>query len=81
MKSDEYGKFLGKLKEQIISARQRAYQTVNRQLVELYLHIGKSIYEKIEISKWGESIVERLSNDLQKEFPDMKDFLCKIYGG
>jgi len=74
VKSYEYGKFLGKLKEQIITARQRAYQTVNRQLVELYLHIGKSIYEKIEISKWGESIVERLSKDLQKEFPDMKGF-------
>ena len=74
MRSYEYGKFLGKLKEQITTARQRAYQTVNRQLVELYLHIGKSIYEKIEISKWGESIVERLSNDLQKEFPDMKGF-------
>ena len=74
MRSDEYGKFLGKLKERIIAARQRAYQTVNRQLVELYLHIGKSIYEKIEISKWGESIVEKLSNDLQKEFPDMKGF-------
>lgn len=74
MKSDEYGKFLGKLKERIIAARQRAYQTVNKQLVELYLHLGKSIYEKIEVSKWGESIVEKLSNDLQKEFPDMKGF-------
>ena len=74
IKGCEYGKFLGKLKEQIIAARQRAYQTVNKQLVELYLHIGKSIYEKIEISKWGESIVETLSKDLQKEFPDMKGF-------
>jgi len=72
--SSEYKKFFTKLKEEIISARRRAYQTVNKQLVELYFNIGRSIYEKIEISKWGEGIIERLSNDLQREFPDMKGF-------
>jgi len=74
MKKTDYTKFLIKLKSDIITARQKAYQTVNRQLVELYLEIGKSIYEKIEISKWGQSIVETLSQDLKKEFPDMKGF-------
>ena len=73
-KSYEYRKFFGKLKAEIITARQRVYQTVNRQLVELYLNIGKSIYEKIEISKWGEGIVESLAEDLQREFPDMRGF-------
>lgn len=72
--SSEYGKFLIKLKEEIISARRKVYQTVNKQLVELYLSIGRNIYEKIEISKWGEGIIERLSNDLQREFTDMKGF-------
>lgn len=70
----EYRKFFGKLKAEVIAARQRAYQTVNKQLVELYLNIGKSIYEKIEVSKWGEGIVETLANDLQREFPDMRGF-------
>lgn len=74
VKSDEYREFVGKLKAEIISARQKAYQTVNKQLVELYLHIGKGIYEKVEISDWGEGVVERLSIDLQREFPDMKGF-------
>jgi predicted nuclease of restriction endonuclease-like (RecB) superfamily len=74
IRTNEYKKFLGRLKEEIISARQKVYQTINRQLVELYLGIGKGIYEKIEISKWGEGIVERLAKDLQREFPDMKGF-------
>lgn len=74
VKSKEYRIFLGKLKAEIDSARQKAYQNVNRQLVELYLRIGKGIYEKIEVSKWGEGIVQRLSKDLQREFPDMKGF-------
>lgn len=72
MKRTEYGKFLGKLKNDIITARGKAYQTINRQLVELYLKLGESIYEKIELSKWGQGVVETLSQDLKIEFPDMK---------
>ncbi len=74
IKMNEYKKFLSKLKSDIIAARYKAYQMINKQLVELYLHIGKNIYEKIEISKWGEGIVEKLSQDLQRGFPDMKGF-------
>jgi len=74
MKVNEYKKFLSKLKSDIIAARYKAYQAVNKQLVGLYLHIGRGIYEKIEISKWGEGIVEKLSRDLQTEFSDMKGF-------
>jgi len=74
MKKKEYRAFLGRLKKEIISARQKAYRTINRQLVELYLSIGKGIYEKVEVSKWGEGIVETLAKDLQEEFPDMKGF-------
>ena len=68
----EYGVFLAALKGQIQSARKEAYQTVNRQLVELYLCLGEAIYEKVEISRWGAGIVERLARDLQIEFPDMR---------
>jgi len=69
---NEYISLLTKLKQEIVSARQKAYQTANRQLVELYFNIGRSIYEKVEISKWGEGIIEKLSSDLQREFADMR---------
>ncbi|MEW6086960.1 MAG: PDDEXK nuclease domain-containing protein [bacterium] len=74
LNKNDYLVFLRNLKNEIISARQKAYQSVNRQLIELYLYVGKSIYEKIEVSKWGEGVVESLANDLNKEFPDMKGF-------
>lgn len=74
IKKDEYKIFFKKLRDEILYARQKAYQTVNKQLVELYLYMGEDIYEKIEISRWGESIVETLSADLKKEFPEMKGF-------
>jgi len=72
IKKKEYGAFFAGLKEEIQSARNRAYQAVNRQLVDLYLRIGMAIYEKVEISRWGAGIVERLAVDLQREFPDMR---------
>jgi len=70
----EYRAFLGKLKDNIVLSRQKAYQAVNRHLVDLYLAIGKSIYEKVELDKWGQGTVEMLAHDLQKEFPDMRGF-------
>ena len=72
--NNEYKELLSKIKEDIIIARKKVYQTANKQLVELYINTGKRIYEKIEISKWGMGIVETLANDLQREFPDMKGF-------
>lgn len=74
IKKNEYSAFLGGLKREIVSARQKAYQAVNKQLTELYLLIGKGMYEKIEVSKWGAGIVETLAKDLQRAFPDMRGF-------
>lgn len=69
-----YYDFLRSLKEKIASARISAYQSVSRHLVDLYLYLGKSIHEKIELSRWGEGVVEKLAGDLQNAFPDMKGF-------
>ena len=51
IKKNEYSAFLGRLKREIVSARLKAYQAVNKQLTELYLLIGKGMYEKIEVSR------------------------------
>jgi len=50
IKKSEYSALLGRLKKEIVSARQKAYQAVNKQLTELYLLIGKGMYEKITFS-------------------------------
>lgn len=70
----EYKNFLKDVVNEIKQARYKAYRTINKQLVDLYLFLGKNTYEKIEVSKWGEGIVEMLSIDLQRAFPDMKGF-------
>ena len=50
---------------------------VNKSLIQLYWDIGKSIVEKQKKYKWGKSVVETLSNDLQKEFIDAHGFSAR----
>ena len=69
-----YEEFLGQLKERIRSAQLRAGLAVNRELIELYWQIGHSIVERQRSDGWGKSIVERLAQDIQSEFPGMSGF-------
>jgi predicted nuclease of restriction endonuclease-like (RecB) superfamily len=40
----------------------------------LYWHIGETITQRQEAEGWGKAVVERLSSDLQKEFPGQQGF-------
>ncbi len=68
LKSD-YLPFLEEIKGKIKSARIQAYRKANKELILLYLELGERIVEKQEQLGWGKGIVEKLSNDLKKEFP------------
>jgi predicted nuclease of restriction endonuclease-like (RecB) superfamily len=66
--------FLEDLKDQIRIARVRASLSVNRQMIELYLEVGRRILEQQAQESWGMSVVEGLSRDLRREFPDLSGF-------
>jgi predicted nuclease of restriction endonuclease-like (RecB) superfamily len=70
----EYATFISELKDRIRVARSKAVLSVNRELIGLYWHIGRSIVERQRNEGWGESIVDRLSTDIQREFPGIKGF-------
>ncbi|MDP4131041.1 MAG: PDDEXK nuclease domain-containing protein [Bacteroidota bacterium] len=70
----EYKAFLREIKERVYQSQYEAMKQVNKALIGLYWEIGKSIAEKQQQHKWGKSIVERLAEDLQKEFPGMEGF-------
>ncbi len=70
----EYAEFLGNLKTQIQQAQIRAISRVNRELVLLYWQIGREILQRQREKGWGAKVIERLSKDLRKEFPEMKGF-------
>jgi len=63
--------FVGILK-MINASRDNALKSVNTELITLYWNIGKCIYEKIEKSNWGQSVVKQLSNYLLKKEPILK---------
>jgi predicted nuclease of restriction endonuclease-like (RecB) superfamily len=72
-----YDSFLQELKDRIRSAQVRAALSVNRELVVLYWSIGRDILNRQEDEGWGTKIIDRLSNDLTKAFPDMRGFRAR----
>ena len=69
-----YGALLEDIKARIRAAQVKAALSINRELIELYWHIGKSIVERQRAEGWGKSVVERLSSDLQSEFSGISGF-------
>jgi predicted nuclease of restriction endonuclease-like (RecB) superfamily len=67
-----YDVLLADLKTRIRTARVRAALAVNRELVLLYWSIGREILTRQKEQGWGAKVIERLSEDLRGEFPDMR---------
>ncbi len=47
---------------------------MNAELVTLYWNIGRRILVAQQTEGWGTKVVDRLSADLRREFPEMKEF-------
>ena len=58
----------------IQTARQRAFQAVNTELIELYWRVGEYISRKLETAAWGEGVVEELARYIAREHPEFKGF-------
>lgn len=69
-----YSTLLKDLKQRIRKARVKAILAANRELIQLYWDIGKTIVTRQKKEGWGRSVVERLSKDIRREFPDIKGF-------
>jgi len=70
----EYKTFLKEIKERIYKAQYDALKAVNKELINLYWDMGRSIVAKQDELGWGKAIVETLAKDLQKEFPGIQGF-------
>ena len=47
---------------------------MNREVILLYWDIGRGIVEKQKELGWGESVIDQLSGDLRRAFPETKGF-------
>jgi len=70
----EYNQWVTDLKKRIHSERLRVVLASNAAMALLYWEIGQSILEKQQAQGWGKKIIDRLSFDLQEQFPEMKGF-------
>jgi predicted nuclease of restriction endonuclease-like (RecB) superfamily len=68
----DYPLFLAELKARIAAARTRAALAVNSELIKLYWEIGQDILERERQEGWGARVIDRLSADLRRDFPEMR---------
>ena len=63
--------FYNEIKEILVSARNKVYQTANFAMVEAYWNIGKSIIEEQggnEKAEYGAGLIKELSKQMTKDF-------------
>lgn len=72
--SKGYKELLKDIKERVKSSQLKAAVAVNKELVQLYWEIGRSVLEKQEAEGWGSKVIEKLATDLKAAFPKMKGF-------
>ncbi|WBO20921.1 PDDEXK nuclease domain-containing protein [Sphingomonas abietis] len=68
---DGYASLLAELKERIRAARLKAAVAVNQELIMLYWSIGRDILGRQSAEGWGARVIQRLADDLRRDFPEM----------
>ncbi len=58
----------------IQQSRQRAFQAVNMELIDLYWRVGEYISRKLASATWGEGVVEQLARFIAQRHPELKGF-------
>lgn len=68
----DYGETLTQLKELVRQARLKAVMAANATMVLAYWQMGQTILQRQAAAGWGAKVIDRLSADLRREFPDMQ---------
>jgi predicted nuclease of restriction endonuclease-like (RecB) superfamily len=71
---DGYRELLEELKTRIRSSQLRAAISVNQEMTLLNWYIGREILVRQKRQGWGSKVINRLSQDLKREFPEIKGF-------
>jgi len=69
-----YGEMLNSIRQLIATRRQKVMWTANTQMSIMYYQIGSEILKRQNAEGWGAKVVDRLSADLKKAFPEMHGF-------
>ncbi|MEW6096859.1 MAG: PDDEXK nuclease domain-containing protein [bacterium] len=72
--TQDYEKSLSSILKKVEESKHKAITTVDKLLIELYWFIGETIVSLQEKSKWGDGVVEKLSQDLRMKYPEISGF-------
>jgi predicted nuclease of restriction endonuclease-like (RecB) superfamily len=72
--NEEYRHFLDEIKSKINSSRISAAKKISQEQISLYMKIGELITKNQKKNDWGKAVVEKLSKDLEEEFPSKSGF-------
>jgi predicted nuclease of restriction endonuclease-like (RecB) superfamily len=72
-----YAALLTEVKQRVRAAQITAAVSANRELILLYWDIGRAIVEAQKDKGYGKQVVEMLSTDLKREFPEMAGFTAR----
>ncbi len=61
----------------IQQARNNAFQSINKELINLYWVVGEYVSNKIESTEWGNAIVVELAKYIVKTHPEIRGFSDK----
>jgi len=70
----DYVTFFHQIKLRVQEERLKTVLAANSAMVLLYWDIGQSILERQKNEGWGAQVIDRLSVDLQRAFPEMRGF-------
>ena len=69
-----YGQWLAALKTRFRQVQLKAAVAVNTALLQFYWELGADIVQRQDGQAWGSGFLERLSQDLRAEFPQVQGF-------
>ena len=62
------------INQMILKTQKRTFNSVNKQIIDLYWQVGKYLHDKFEKSEWGDKVVQSLADYIQKSHPRLKGF-------
>jgi predicted nuclease of restriction endonuclease-like (RecB) superfamily len=72
--AQSYDRFLSGIKERIRTAQVKAVLAANAELILHYWEIGRDILANQDRQGWGSKVIDRLSVDLQRDFPKLSGY-------
>ena len=74
LQAGDYREWLGQLKSRFRHVQLKAAVAVNAELLQFYWQLGTDIAAQQPEQRWGSGFLQRLSQDLMQEFPQVKGF-------